>query len=72
MDKAFYGIMAMIGFFVFNIILMNIFGGVFRDLIYTGVVTLCGVIVICTCIIVEKLNKIIQQPNEQSDKNNLK
>jgi hypothetical protein len=71
MDKIFYGIVTMIGFFILNIIIMNIFGGVFRDIIYTGVVNLCGVIVICTCIIVEKLNKIIQQLNEQKDKNNL-
>ncbi|BCZ46416.1 hypothetical protein psyc5s11_24830 [Clostridium gelidum] len=71
MDKVFYGIVAMISFYIFNFLLMLIFEKIFPNTFtYAGVVTLCGVIIVCTCIIVEKLNKIIHQLNDQNNKNN--
>jgi hypothetical protein len=71
MDKVFYGIVAMISFYIFNFLLMLIFDKILPDAFaYAGVVTLCGVIVVCTYIIVEKLNKIIHQLNDQNNKNN--
>lgn len=39
---------------------------------YTGLMTLCGVIVVCTCIIIEKLNEIKNLYNRVDIENNTK
>ncbi|WP_041703701.1 hypothetical protein [Lachnoclostridium phytofermentans] len=81
MSKFVKGIIAMIFFYIFNMF-MTIIGQVifFGDsftlsyhlFTYTGLMTLCGVIVVCTCIIIEKLNEIKNLYNRVDIENNTK
>lgn len=68
MNKYLKGIIAMIIFYIFNMFIMSIVGQVifigdnftisYHMFTYTGLMTLCGVIVVCTYIIIEKVNEI--------------
>ncbi|WP_066505580.1 hypothetical protein [Abyssisolibacter fermentans] len=62
------GIIAMIIFYIFNIFIFPIIGQIifvgdgftisYHMFTYTGLITLCGIIIVCTYIIIEKLNEI--------------
>lgn len=68
MNKFLIGIISMAIFFIFNMFIMPFIGQFifvgdavkisYYMFIYTGLMTLCGVIIVCTCIVVEKLNSI--------------
>jgi hypothetical protein len=68
MNKILKGILAMIFFYIFNIFIMGIIGHFifagdeftisYHMFTYTGLMTLCGVIIVCTYIIIEKLNEV--------------
>lgn len=75
------GIISMIVFYIFNIFIMGLIGQFifvgdnftisYHLFTYTGLMTLCGVIVTCTFIIIEKLNEvksIFSKPNEKEVK----
>ncbi len=74
------GIIAMVIFYIFNLTIMGIighfiFGGdefylSYHMFTYTGLITLCGVIVVCTYIIVEKLNEVKNKLSELGYKDN--
>ena len=65
MNKFFYGIIAMIIFYIFNLFIMSMIGQFifvgdsftlsYHMFTYTGLMTLCGVVTVC---IVGKLNKV--------------
>lgn len=69
MKKILKGIIAMIIFYIFNMFIMSIIGRIifvgdkvtisYHLFTYTGLMTLCGVIIVCTYIIIEKLNEIL-------------
>lgn len=68
MNKLYKGIIAMVIFYIFNNFIMHIVGSFifvgdpftisYHMFTYTGLMTLCGVIVVCTYIIVGKLNEV--------------
>ncbi|QUH20357.1 hypothetical protein [Alkaliphilus sp. B6464] len=68
MNKLYKGIIAMVAFYIFNMFIMQIIGNFifigdsftisYHMFTYTGLMTLCGVIVVCTYIIVGKLNEV--------------
>lgn len=68
MKKIVKGILAMLVFYIFNISIMQIIGYFifigdeftisYHLFTYTGLMTLCAVIIVCTCIIIDKLNEI--------------
>ena len=80
MNKLVNGIIAMVVFYIFNLTIMQmighfIFGGdefliSYHMFTYTGLITLCGVIVVCTYIIVEKLNEVKERFSELGRKDN--
>lgn len=74
MKKIFIGIVTLIIFFIVNVFLMPFIGQYifigdpftisYHMFTYTGLMLLCGVIVVCTCIIVEKLNEVKDSINK--------
>lgn len=74
MKKIVYGIMAMIIFFIFNMLIMASIGQFlfigdsftisYHMFTYTGLMTLCGIIIACTYVIVEKINEIKYELNK--------
>lgn len=68
MNKLVKGLIAMIIFYIFNMFVMTIIGQVifvgdsftisYHLFTYTGLMTLCGVIIVCTYIIIEKLDEV--------------
>lgn len=81
MKNFFYGIIAMIIFYIFNLFIMSMIGQFifvgdsftisYHMFTYTGLMTLCGVVTVCTCIIVEKLNEVkreFDKINKENDK----
>ena len=68
MKKIVKWIFAMLVFYIFNISIMKIIGYFifigdeftisYHLFTYTGLMTLCAVIIVCTCIIIDKLNEI--------------
>ncbi len=77
------GIVAMIIFYILNTFIFSIIGGIifvgdkftisYHMFTYTGLMTLCGVIIVCTYIVVEKLYEVksmlIKSDSLQSDIN---
>lgn len=82
MRKFVKGIIAMLCFYIFNMFIMQIIGQVifvgdrftisYHLFTYTGLMTLCGVIIVCTYIIIEKLNEIKNLYNRVDKENNTK
>jgi len=80
MNKFFYGIIAMIIFYIFNLFIMSVIGQIifigdsftisYHMFTYTGLMTLCGVVIVCTYIVVEKLNEVKRELNELNKKSN--
>ena len=81
MKNFFYGIIAMIIFYIFNLFIMSMIGQFifvgdsftisYHMFTYTGLMTLCGVVTVYTCIIVGKLNEIkheFDKINNENDK----
>ncbi|MCK5763587.1 MAG: hypothetical protein KAH05_05665 [Clostridiales bacterium] len=74
MKKLINGVIAMIIFYIFNMLIMQIIGQFifigddfiisYHIFTYTGVMILCGIIIVCTYIIVEKLNDIKKKLND--------
>ncbi len=74
MKKLINGVIAMIIFYIFNMFIMQIIGQFiffgddfiisYHMFTYTGVMTLCGIVIVCTYIIVEKLNDIKKKLND--------
>lgn len=74
MKKFFIGIVTLIIFFIVNAFLMPFIGQYifigdpftisYHMFTYTGLMLLCVVIVVCTCIIVEKLNEVKDSINK--------
>ncbi|GAA0824895.1 hypothetical protein [Clostridium tertium] len=68
MNTILKGIGAVVLFYIFNMFIMQILGQFifignpvtisYHMFTYTGLMTLCGVIVVCTCIIIKKLNEV--------------
>lgn len=68
MKKVLKGILAMILFYIFNMFIMQIIGQFifvgnsvtisYHLFTYTGLMTLCAVIIVCTSIIIDKLNEV--------------
>lgn len=68
MKKVLKGISAMILFYIFNMFIMPIIGQFifvgnsvtisYHLFTYTGLMTLCAVIIVCTSIIIDKLNEV--------------
>lgn len=68
MKKVLKGISAMILFYIFNMFIMQIIGQFifvgnsvtisYHLFTYTGLMTLCAVIIVCTSIIIDKLNEV--------------
>jgi hypothetical protein len=75
MNKVLKGILAMVVFYIFNIFIMQIIGQYifvgdpvtisYHLFTYTGLMTLCAVIVICTYVIIGKLNEIMNLYNKE-------
>jgi len=80
MNKLVKGIVAMVVFYIFNLTVMQVIGHYifvgdaftisYHMFTYTGLITLCGVIVVCTYIIVEKLNEVKEKFTESIRKYN--
>jgi hypothetical protein len=80
MNKLIKGIIAMVAFYIFNLTIMQIIGHFifigdefqisYHMFTYNGLITLCGVIVVCTYIIVEKLNEVKERFSESGKKDN--
>lgn len=79
MNKLTIGVISAAVFFLFNTFIMGIIGNFlfvggdpftksFHMFTYTGLMTLCGVIVVCTYIIIEKLNEVKKILNESNEK----
>jgi hypothetical protein len=81
MNKLVKGLIAMIAFYIFNMLVMSIIGQVifvgdsftisYHLFTYTGLMTLCGVIIVCTYIIIEKLDEVKKsfiEANSEHDK----
>lgn len=76
----FIGIVTMSIFFIVNAILMPFIGQYifigdqftisYHMFTYTGLMVLCGVIVVCTCIVVEKLNEVKDSINKSKQLSN--
>lgn len=68
MKKVLKGILAMVAFYIFNMFIMQIIGQFifvgdsftisYHLFTYTGLMTLCAVIIVCTSIIIDKLNEV--------------
>ena len=68
MKKVLKGISAMILFYIFSMFIMQIIGQFifvgnsvtisYHLFTYTGLMTLCAVIIVCTSIIIDKLNEV--------------
>ena len=68
MIKVLKGILAMVVFYIFNMFIMQIIGQFifvgdsvtisYQLFTYTGLMTLCAVIIVCTSIIIDKLNEV--------------
>lgn len=77
MNKVLKGILAMIVFYIFNISIMQIIGQFifvgdtvaisYHLFSYTGLMTLCAVIIVCTYIIIEKLNEVKAEVNKSKN-----
>lgn len=74
MKKVLKGILAMVVFYIFNIFIMQIIGQFifvgdsvtisYHLFTYTGLMTLCAVIIVCTLIIIDKLNEVKNELNK--------
>ena len=74
MKKVFKGISAMILFYIFNMFIMQIIGQFifvgdsvtisYHLFTYAGLMTLCAVIIVCTLIIIDKLNEVKTELNK--------
>ncbi|MCR1949834.1 hypothetical protein NSA50_02020 [Clostridium sp. DSM 100503] len=61
-------ILSVVLFYIFNMFIMQIIGQFifvgdavtisYHMFTYTGLMILCGVIIVCTCIIIKKLNEV--------------
>ncbi|MBS4804250.1 MAG: hypothetical protein KH005_05100 [Clostridium sp.] len=68
MKKVLKGILAMVVFYIFNMFIMQIIGHFifigdsvtisYHLFTYTGLMTLSAVIIVCTSIIIDKLNEV--------------
>lgn len=74
MKKVLKGILAMVVFYIFNMFIMQIIGQFifvgdsvtlsYHLFTYTGLMTLCAVIIVCTLIIIDKLNEVKNELNK--------
>lgn len=78
MNKVLMGILAMVFFYIFNMVIMQIIGQFifvgdrftisYHLFTYTGLMTLCAVIIVCTYIIIDKLNEVKIEVNKSENK----
>ena len=74
MKKVLKGILAMVLFYIFNMFIMQVIGQFifvgdsvtlsYHLFTYTGLMTLCAVIIVCTLIIIDKLNEVKNELNK--------
>ncbi|VYU32340.1 hypothetical protein [Clostridium tertium] len=77
MKKVLKGILGMMVFYIFNMFIMQIIGQFifvgdpvtlsYHLFTYTGLMTLCAVIIVCTYIIIEKLNEVKAEVNKSKN-----
>lgn len=77
MNKVLKGILGMVVFYIFNMFIMQIIGQFiflgdpvtlsYHLFTYTGLMTLCAVIIVCTYIIIEKLNEVKAEVNKSKN-----
>lgn len=71
------GIFAMVIFLIVNLFIMPLIGQSlfwgdtftisYHMFTYTGLILLCGIMIVCTCIIVEKLNEVKNAINKSKE-----
>ncbi|GEM_PF-976889 len=77
MKNVIIGIVAMVIFLIVNEFIMPLIGQFifwgdaftisYHMFTYTGLMLLCGIVVVCTCIIVEKLNEVKDAINKSKE-----